>query len=135
MDVEFTADIAKLDYEQRLVFGWAYVAEDNGIDVVDHSGDVVGKAALDDLESAMYEYVLTSREADDMHTQLEDVGKLVEAIVLTPAKAEAMGITTKRYGAWVGFHIDDEDAWQKIKKGERRMFSIRGTGTREDLNA
>lgn len=125
--------IEKLDEDRRLVFGWAYVAEADGVDVVDNSGDVVGQAALEDLELAFYDYVLNSREADDMHTQLEGVGKLVECLVLTPAKAEAMGITTKRFGAWVGFKIEDEEAWQKVKRGERRMFSIRGAGTREEM--
>ncbi|MFA6044770.1 MAG: XkdF-like putative serine protease domain-containing protein [Phycisphaerales bacterium] len=125
--------IEKLDEDQRLVFGWAYVAEVDGVDVVDHSGDVVGQAALEDLELAFYDYVLDSREADDMHTQLEGVGKLVECVVLTPAKAEAMGITTTRFGAWVGFKVQDDEAWAKVKRGDRRMFSIRGAGTREEM--
>jgi len=125
--------VEKLDEDQRLVFGWAYVAEANGVDVVDHSGDVVGQAALEDLELAFYDYVLDSREADDMHTQLEGVGKLVECVVLTPAKAAAMGIETKRFGAWVGFKVADDAAWAKVKRGERRMFSIRGAGTREEM--
>ena len=134
-DVELRAfAIEKLDEDQRLVFGWAYVAEADGVDVVDHSGDVVGQAALEDLELAFYDYVLDSREADDMHVQLEGVGKLVECVVLTPAKAEAMGVTTKRFGAWVGFKVQDAEAWAKVKRGERRMFSIRGAGTREEID-
>jgi len=128
-------EVAKLDEDQHLVFGWAYVVEKDGVPVVDHSGDVVGLAALEDLEAAVYGYVLDSREADDMHRQLDGVGKLVECMVLTPAKAEAMGISTDRYGAWVGFKIEDADVWAKIKAGERRMFSIRGAGTREELVA
>jgi len=132
--VELHASISKLDEDRHLVFGWAYVAELDGADVVDHSGDVVGKAALEDLELAFYDYVLKSREADEMHQTFTGIGKLVECVVLTPEKAEAMGITTKRYGAWVGFKVTDEAVWVKIKDGTYSMLSIRGTGTKEELS-
>jgi len=50
--MELQGTVQKVDEEQRLVFGWAYVAKKDGADVVDHSGDVVGQAALEDLELA-----------------------------------------------------------------------------------
>lgn len=132
--VTVAGEIAKRDDERMMLFGWAYVAEKDGVNIVDHSGDVVGKAALEDLELAFYDYVLESREADEMHRVLEGVGKLVECVVLTPEKCEAMGITSTRYGAWVGFKIADPEVWEKVKAGEYRMLSIRGAGTREEID-
>ena len=125
----------KLDDDRRLAFGWAYVAEEDGQVVVDHSGDFVDKAALPSLEEAAYDYVLTSREADEMHEKLTGVAQLVESFMLTPEKAAAMGITTKRYGYWVGFKVADDAVWAKVKDGTYKGFSIRGTGEREKVAA
>jgi hypothetical protein len=127
--------ISKLDDERHLAFGWAYVTEEDGEIAVDHSGDFIDKAALSDLEDAAYEFNLISREADDMHVKVEGVAKLVESVMITPEKAEAMGITTKKYGWWLGFKIEDEAVWAKVKSGERSQFSISGTGEREELMA
>ena len=127
--------LSKLDDEKHLAFGWAYVTEEDGHVVADHSGDFVDKAALPDLEAAAYDFVLVSREADDMHVQLTDVAKIVESFMLTPEKAEAMGLVTKRFGWWIGFKISDEAVWQKVKSGERAQFSISGAGEREEIAA
>lgn len=129
------AEISKRDEEQRLAFGWAYVADDDGQVVVDHSGDFIDKAALPDLESAVYDYVLKSRDADDMHQRFGGIAKLVEAVVVTPEKLAAMGLTGKRTGVWMGFKVYDDNTWQRVKSGDLRMFSIRGHGTRETMNA
>ena len=133
--VRIIGDLTKLDEDKRLAFGWAYVTEEDGEIVADHSGDFVDKAALPDLEDAAYDFVLVSREADDMHVQVEGVAKLVESVMLTPEKIEAMGITTKRLGWWLGFHVEDEAVWAKVKRGERSQFSISGVGEREEVAA
>lgn len=125
----------KVDADRRLAFGWAYVVEDDGQVSADHSGDFIDKAALPALEDAAYEYVLTSREADEMHEKLYGVAKLVESFMLTPEKAEAMGVTTKRFGYWVGFKVIDDNVWAKVKDGTYSGFSIRGMGDRESVEA
>lgn len=124
-------DFTKLDEDRRLAFGWAYVTEDDGQVSVDHSGDFIDKAALPALEEAAYDYVLTSRQADEMHEKLEGVAEIVESFMLTPEKAAAMGIVTKRYGYWIGFKVQDEAVWAKVKDGTYKGFSIRGSGERE----
>ena len=133
--VQLGGEFTKLDVERRLAFGWAYVAEDDGQVITDHSGDFIDKAAFPDLENATYEYVLKSREADEMHEVFEGIAQLVESLVLTPEKAEAMGIVTKRFGIWVGFKIQDDDVWAKVKDGTYPAFSIRGRGRREEVAA
>lgn len=129
--VRITGDFTKVDPERRLAFGWAYVAEKDGQLVVDHSGDFIDKAALPALEDAAYEYVLVSREADEMHEKLYGVAKLVESIMLTPEKAAAMGIETNKIGWWVGYKIHDDEVWAKVKDGTYAAFSIRGVGEKE----
>lgn len=133
--VRLDGTFTKLDVDKRLAFGWAYVTEEDGQVSVDHSGDFIDKAALPDLEDAAYEYVLVSREADEMHQTFEGIAKIVESFMLTPEKAESMGIVTKRFGWWIGFHVSDEVVWGKVKDGTYAGFSIRGVGDREEVAA
>jgi hypothetical protein len=61
----FAGWIEELDEDQRMVFGWAYVAvTKTGDQVTDHSGDEVDPANLEDVA---YDYVLHSREGGEMH--------------------------------------------------------------------
>ena len=131
MEISLSGEFAKTDDDRRLAFGWAYVADDDGMVVMDHSGDFVDKAALPDLEDSAYEYILKSREADDMHERFDGIAKLVESVMVTPEKLQAMGLQGTRTGWWVGFKIQDEGVWEKIKSGTYSAFSIRGRGTRE----
>lgn len=98
---------------------------------MDKSGDFVDAEVLGDLEDAVYDYVLASREADEMHVKLTGVAKIVESVMLTPDKLEKMGLSGDRVGWWVGFRVEDDAVWKKVKDGTYPMFSIRGTGTRE----
>ena len=56
----------------------------------------------------------------------------MESVVFTEDKLKAMGIPdeTVPYGWWVGFKIDDDDTWNKVKDGSYSMFSIEGTAVR-----
>ena len=35
-------------------------------------------------------------------------------------------------GWWVGFRVDDDAAWEGVKKGEYKMFSIQGVAVPVD---
>ncbi len=123
---------SKLDNDKRLAFGWASVVEKNGLPVVDRQGDYI---SAEDMEEAAYRYVLSSRIGGDMHKRVgaspHQVSDMVESIVFTPDKCEAMGISKSMAGRWwVGFKIHDEDTWQLVKKGQRAGFSIHGRGKR-----
>lgn len=133
MEISLNGDFAKVDDEQRLAFGWAYVAGVDGNLVVDHSGDFVDDEVLPDLEKAAYDYVLVSREADEMHIRLDGIAKMVESVFVTPDKLQSMGLEGDRVGWWVGFKVSDDDVWQKVKSGQYSAFSIRGRGQREDV--
>lgn len=126
--------IAKVDEDQRLVFGWAYIAADkDGTVIIDKQGDFIDDP--EELAKAAYDFVLESREGDLMHTEIP-VSRLVESIVFTPEKLEKMGVPegTMPTGWWVGFYVDDDDVWAGVKKGTWGAFSIGGQGVREKVD-
>ncbi len=137
-EVNWRRDLAirKTDNEQRLVFGFLSVAVDeHGNPIIDSQDDVIDPA---ELEKAAYEFVLTSRKAGDVHERVEGIGRLVESMVFTPEKVAKLGIPDgilPKCGWWVGFKIDDDQVWEKVKSGEYQGFSIGGQAIREEIPA
>lgn len=136
-DSENTFQITKADSDKRLVFGWANIAtRANGEVIQDWQDDIVEP---EDLEEAVYEYVLNFRDSGEEHIPtMRKKGRMVESVVFTEEKLEAMGIPkgTVPLGWWIGFYIDDDEAWEKVKDGTYKMFSVEGQGKRvpvEDL--
>lgn len=124
--------IMKSDDEKRLIFGWASVAiRKDGTQVVDHENDMIDP---EDLEPAVYDYVLEYRDGGERHNpNLRKKARMVESVIFTKEKMKAMGIPegTVPEGWWIGFKVDDDAAWDKIKKGIYKAFSIEGTAFRE----
>jgi len=124
--------IVKIDEDRRLVFGWASVAVNKAGDtVIDSQGDILD---CDELEGAAYDFNLTFRATGERHAGMSK-GRLVESFMVTPEKLEVMGLAKDALplGWWVGFKIDDDGAWDEIKKGTYTMFSIQGTAAREEV--
>lgn len=121
-----TFEVRKIDEDQRLVFGWFSVVEKDGVAVVDDEGDVI---TPEELEKAAYNFVLKARIAGDRHVR-KGVGDLVESIMFTKEKQDALGINLGCVGWFGGFKVSDEDVWDSIRKGDYPMFSIGGKGTR-----
>jgi cation transport regulator ChaB len=127
-----TVDIAKVDADQQLVFGWLSVAVDKaGEKIVDADEDIIEEA---ELEKAAYDHVLYFRQAGEMHERI-GVGRLVESMVFTVEKQKALGIPqgTLPVGWWVGYRIDDANTWSKIKSGEYKAWSVGGHAKREEV--
>lgn len=81
--------VMKSDDERRLVFGWANVSvRVDGEQIVDWQQDAIDTA---DLENAAYEYVANFGAAGEMHKR-GGVGRVIESIVFTKEKADALGI-------------------------------------------
>lgn len=122
-------DIAKIDESQQLVFGWASIAADSdGQLIVDSHGDTIEPA---ELEKAVYEYVLDVRSAGELHKG-DEIGQIVESVVMTHEKASAMGLQLPVVnGWWIGVKIADSEIFAKVKDGTYKMFSIEGTAVRE----
>ena len=116
-----------------MVFGWASVAAlADGTTVEDYQRDILD---IDELEDAVYNYVLFFRDGGEMH-QRRGIGVLVESVVFTPDKLEVMGIPegTLPNGWWLGLKITDDDVWEKVKDGTYSMFSIEGEATRQPVD-
>lgn len=120
-------EIAKSDPDQQLIFGWASVSEEAGQAVVDKQGDIIPSA---ELESAAYDFVLNSRNQGDMHTRT-GVGRMVESMMFSKQKQDALGIDLGKVGWWTGFKVDCPELWTDIKAGRRPEFSIGGMAVSE----
>lgn len=121
--------ITKSDNGRHLAFGWASIAiKNNGEVVKDWQEDIIEPA---ELENAAYGFVELYREGGEMHER-GGAAVLVESVVFTKEKAEAMGIPEGILptGWWIGFKVLDEDVWEKVKDGTYSMFSIEGTAER-----
>lgn len=126
-------DIAKLDPEHQLVFGWAYVSRSpDGEVLIDKQGDFIDNDW--ELEKAAYDFVVDSRSGDVFHNQ-KKVATLVESVVFTAEKIEKMGLPPESMptGWWIGMRVDDSDVWQQVKEGKLRMWSVGGRGIRESV--
>jgi hypothetical protein len=123
-------DIAKIDDDQQLVFGWASIIKDEeGRLLVDRQDDFIEEEG--ELEKAAYDYVLKSRDGGEMHIR-KGVSTMVESVVLTKEKQQAMGITQDNVpvGWWIGFKVNDNRVWGEVKKGGYSGFSVHGKGKR-----
>lgn len=127
-------NIMKTDDDKRLIFGWANVAiKADGEQVVDYQKDMIDP---EDLEEAVYEYVLNYRDSGEEHIpNLRKKARMVESCMFTKEKMQAMGIPEGIVpeGWWIGFYVDDDEAWEKVKNGTYQMFSIEGQGVREEV--
>lgn len=132
--LEASGVTSAVDADRQLVFGWAYVTHDaTGNVVVDKSGEFVDD--YEEIETAAYDFVVKSRRGGLDHAKDVTVSTLVESVVFTPEKVKAMGIApgVLPTGWWVGFRVQDPEAWQSVKNGERLAFSVHGTGLRETI--
>ena len=121
--------IMKSDAEKMLAFGWASVSmRVDGEVIEDWQGDIIEPG---DLEEAAYEYVRLYGEGGEMHER-GGVAVLVESVVFTEEKMQAMGIPAGAVpvGWWIGFKVLDEEVWEKVKDGTYLMFSIEGEAER-----
>lgn len=140
--IENKIPITKVDEDKRLVFGFFNINKIGKELVEDHQGDLI---ETDELEKAIYNFVLEARVAGESHIEKKEVGQLVECFMITKEKQEAIVATLKSQGiddatmdlgiegAWGGFYISDDAVWEDIKKGDFPMFSIGGSGAREEI--
>lgn len=126
--------IAKYYDDEQLIFGWASVAKDtSGQRPIDWQGDVID---AEDLEPAVYDFVLNYGESNDSHLPDTVNGKVVESVMFTKEKMQSMGIPAGIVpeGWWCGFKIDKREDYLKVKSGEYQAFSIEGSAVRSEYN-
>lgn len=120
--------ITKIEPEKQIVWGWAYVSEENGQQVVDHSGDI---ADAETVEKAAHGFVRDSRVGGVLHK--DEAGEIVDSLFFSKAVQDALGIDLHKVGWFIGFHVTDPDAWAGVKDGTFTAFSIAGSADTEEL--
>lgn len=121
----------KADGTGRFVRGWASVIEKDGKPVEDHQGDVIEMA---ELRTAAHRFVSNARVAKAMHKG-QQVGDVVESVLIDDEFAKAVGMTDTRRGWWIGMEVLDESIRKRVRSGELRAFSIGGKGRRTKMEA
>jgi Putative phage serine protease XkdF len=123
MEFERTVAIAKVDEEQRIVWGWAYVSEEAGQQVVDHSEEIIESA---EVQKMAHGFIESSRAGGVSHTEGVSGGRIVDSVFFSPEVQAALGISLGKVGWFIGYRVDDDDAWEGVKAGKYRAFSIGG---------
>lgn len=132
---------AKIDGEKGRAFGVFSVSTHKGQEVIDGEGDAISDAIL---EEGAYDYVLKSRIADDEHDE-SNRGELIESMLFTPEKCEALQKTLRESGIeatidipavvwWGGHQLTDEIVKAKVRSGEYSGFSIGGSAMRRKVS-
>jgi len=125
-------DVALVNEDSHTVFGWANVSiRKDGEQIKDSQGHMID---TEDLETAMYAFNLMFRDMGEMHI-IKGKGELIESMVFTKRKMKAMGLPEDILpeAAWVGFYIEDETTWNRVKEGVYKMFSIEGKAIGEEV--
>jgi hypothetical protein len=121
-------DISK-SADKNLVSGWASISiQQDGSLPFDWSGDIISPSVL---ETAAINFMEKYRTSGEMHIG-GSVGIIVESIVFTPDKMEALGLQpgTLPVGWFITVKIKDNEVFAKVKSGQYKMFSIQGKAKR-----
>ena len=136
MDIKKNSNLqlTKVDEDRKMVFGFFSINKIGEELLEDSQNDLI---ETEELEKAAYNFVLDARVSGEEHLR-KGVGQLVESIVFTYEKQEAIQKTLQDFGiedakidlgveGWFGgFLITDEEVLQKVAKGEYPMFSVGG---------
>lgn len=123
--VDIGFDIYKSRADKGLVSGWANVSVNaDGSIPLDWQDDVISPETL---EKAAIGFMLDYRDSGVMHKGAS-VGTVVESIVFTKEKQEAIGIPegTIPQGWFITVKVNDPEVFAKVKDGTYKMFSIQG---------
>ena len=123
VDVGF--EVHKARESEQLVSGWANVSVNaNGSIPLDWDDDII---TPETLEKAAINFMLDYRESGVQH-EGGPVGTVVESIVFTKDKQEALGIPEGilPIGWFITVKVHDSEVFAKVKDGTYRMFSIQG---------
>lgn len=123
-------DFEKQAEEMRMAWGWAYVCEIDGEQVVDHSGQACEWL---EMQKCAHEFGLSAGIGGEMHEKA--AGRIVEQLFFTPYLKQVLACEHLPTGWFIGFKIFDPQAWEKVKNGTYRMFSIEGRAEIEEVAA
>lgn len=129
--IGITFAFAKANSTGSYVRGWASVVAQDGTPIEDWQGDVID---IDDLRNAAHDFISDVRVAKALHKG-EQIGEVVESLIIDDDIAKALGITDTRRGWFVGMRVNDSTVQKRIRDGELKQFSIGGRGTRVEIES
>ena len=120
--VRKTVEIAKVNDEQRLLIGVVYAPDEP-----DAHGEQMTAA---EIQKAAHAFLKAARTAsvDKQHDEQPVPGVAVVESYLTKADGE---FDDEPAGTWVvAVHVEDDETWEAVKKGDITGFSMGGVGTK-----
>ena len=113
--------ILKVDDEKRIVTGIVYEP-----DVLDAHKEFM---TAEEIEKSAHQFLKDYRNIDKQHDFVAGQADVVESWVAK--EAGKLGDQDIVKGTWlISVHVDDDDTWGEIKKGELTGFSMGGVGER-----
>ena len=131
MNFNLSFEFEKADATGKYVRDWASVVSSGGEPTKDFQGDMIH---IDDIRKAAHAFVTDARVAKAMHAG-QQVGEVVESVIIDDAFAKALGISDPKRGWWIGMEIHDPEIQDQVRKGKLRAFSIGGKGRRTKIEA
>lgn len=128
-ETKMKAQIWKANEEQQIVYGvviepWTDVTKDG-----DSHGDRMTK---EEIEKSAHNYMYEFQEIKEQHEKAVEA-RPVESFI-APVDFKAPDGQIIKEGSWImAVKIDNDDTWEKIKKGEITAFSPGGFGKRRPL--
>lgn len=113
--------VEKVADELGLVFGWAMICKEDGVEYFDTQDDHIPEETM--LKAAA-DFMENCRAAKEQHSG-EQRGQYVFAFPMTGDICKALGIQTRKTGLLVGLK-PDAAMLEKFKSGELSGFSIGG---------
>ena len=113
--VEKTVVITKTDDERHVAFGWAYVMEKDGEQVVDHSGEFIEKSEVLEDAAYLFEPPLPRGRRFPHRGRQGAVGRVVR---LDAGEAREDGARARRPAAWL---VD-----RLVRRGRRPLEGDQG---------
>lgn len=131
MDFNLSFTFAKAATDGSYVRGWASVIAVDGKPVEDTQGDII---SMDELQKAAHKFISDARVAKAMHAG-NQVGDVVESVIIDDEFAKAMGMTDGKRGWWIGMKVNSPEIRKGVREGKFRAFSIGGKGRRIPVGA
>ena len=122
------AKVEKVNDELGIVFGWALVCAEEGVEYFDLQDDSIVQNAITEAGS---DFMQKGAKALDMHKG-DQIGTYVFMFPMTDETKKAFGIECEKTGLMVGLK-PNADVLAKFKSGEYTGFSIGGKVLQSEL--
>ena len=138
MEIVQTGKICKVNDELKVIYGWASVITKNKTVVTDTQGDQILPT---DLIKCAHEFMSEARKGGFMHVPGIEGGQVVESMVFTYDLQKALGVEVhdqdgNHIEGWlIGYKVNSDTLWKRVKSGEFAEFSIGGEAVRVPVEA